>query len=165
MKFTEIANRVTGISVPIFGISWNPPKLQKKVAENVITFLEDRRILYNPFELESPEHCIQSINAIREFLTQQLFDVESNSELGVVLRAMRSACRKFLDTIAENDLYFTAEVGSVRNDVGFGGQMIFFSGIGELRGTFGFLIANLLIRYGIDCENELLKILPLEIDE
>jgi hypothetical protein len=164
MKFKEIANRVTGISIPIFGISWNPPKLEKKVAQNVITFLEDRRVLYNPFELESPENCKQSVIAIREFLTQQLFDVERDSEIGVVLQGMRNSCRKFLDTITKNDFYFKEDGGRIKNDIGFGGQIIFFSSIGELRGTFGFLIANLLIRYEIDCESDLLKILPLEIE-
>jgi hypothetical protein len=164
MKFKEISNRITGISIPIFGISWNPPKLEKKIAQDVITFLEDRRVLYNPFQLESPEHCKQSVIQIREFLTQQLYDVEKDSEISKTLRAMRSACRKFLDMVTENDFYFKESEGRIRNDIGFGGQILFFSGIGELRGTFGFLIAKLLIMHGLDCESDLIKILPLEVE-
>ena len=41
MKFSEILNRLTGISTPIVGISWNPPPLEVNIARKVITFLED----------------------------------------------------------------------------------------------------------------------------
>ena len=65
MKFQEIANRLTGISVPIFGVSWDPPKAQVTVARRVITFMEDRRVLYVPSEMEVPRHCLESVNQIR----------------------------------------------------------------------------------------------------
>ncbi|TRW25787.1 hypothetical protein FMM05_06070 [Flavobacterium zepuense] len=109
MKFKEIANRITGISIPIFGISWNPPILERKIAEKVVIFLEDRRVLYNPFQLETPRYCTQSIIQIREFINQQLYDVKRDSELDKILRAMRSACHKFLSILQENDFYFTSE--------------------------------------------------------
>jgi len=161
MTFKEIASRVTGISVPIFGISWTPPKPEKEVAEKVITFLEDRRVLYSPFELEMPEHCKISILKIRDFVTQQLFDVKRDSELANKLRAMRAACRRFLDALQANEIYFQTRDGELRSDMGMGGQMIFYSAVGEFRGTMGVLIVYILIMYGIDCEGELMKILPL----
>lgn len=99
MNYKEIASKITGFSCPIFGISWNPPKSEIELARRIITFFEDRRVLYNPYELEMPKHCEQSIIEIRQFLTEQLFDINNDSELGKIVRAMRSACRKFLDTI------------------------------------------------------------------
>ncbi len=158
MKFLEIANRITGVSLPIFGISWNPPKLERQIAEKVITYLEDRRVLYNPYELESPKHCVESINQIRVFLTEQLYDLDRDSELSQTLRAMRDACRKTLDMATSNNLHIEGGHNMQR----FGEQMIFFSGVGELRGVFGFLIAKLLVMHGIDCETSLIKILPLQ---
>jgi len=165
MTFKEIANRITGISIPVFGISWNPPKLEKQIAEKVITFLEDKRALYNPFELETPEHCRQSIIQIREFLTEQLYDVKRDSGLTNTLRAMRSACRKSLDMTTENKAHFNKKQGRIENQIGLGGQILFYSDMGELRGTFVFLVAKLLVMHGIDCESELVTIIPLQLIE
>jgi hypothetical protein len=56
MKFQEIISRLTGFSTPIFGAQWNPPELQRVVARRVIAFLEDRRVLFVPSEMESPAY-------------------------------------------------------------------------------------------------------------
>ena len=157
MTFKEIANRITGISIPVFGVSWNPPKLEKQLAEKVIIYLEDKRILYNPYELEVPKHGIESINQIRAFLTEQLYDVERDSELSNILRAMRDACRKLLDMLTKSNLHLNNAY-----DIGLGAQMVFYSGVGELRGVFVLLIAKLLVMHGIDCESNLITILPLQ---
>ena len=101
MKFQEIANRLTGISVPVFGVSWNPPEPQVTVARRVITFLEDRRVLYVPSEMETPDYCVKSILEIRQYLTKELASLESSTELAASLRAMRAACRKFLNTVGD----------------------------------------------------------------
>lgn len=52
MKFSEIANRLTGISTPFGGASWEPAELEIAGARRVIAFLEDRRVLYEPSEME-----------------------------------------------------------------------------------------------------------------
>ena len=44
MKFREITSRLTGISSPIFGVSWNPPPAEVTIARRAIAFLEDRRV-------------------------------------------------------------------------------------------------------------------------
>ncbi len=103
MKFKQIINRLTGFSTPVFGINWNPPKAHVTVARNVITFLEDRRVLYNPYEMEVPRYCIDSVIEIRRFLTAQIADLADDDGLCRNLRAMRAACRKFLDTVNDGD--------------------------------------------------------------
>lgn len=45
MPFKEIANSITGISCPVFWISWNTSKMESKIVEKVITYLEDKRVL------------------------------------------------------------------------------------------------------------------------
>lgn len=162
MTFKEIASRITGISCAVFGISWDPPKLERDIAYRVVNFLEDRRVLYNPYYLESPEHCRISIIEIRKFVTEQLNDLQIDSELGKLLRAIRSSCRMFLDTLTQNSFSFQGPDNTIPHNLGLSAQMIFYSGIGELRGKIGIYLAQILVMYGIDCESELMTIVPLE---
>jgi hypothetical protein len=163
MTYKEIASKITGFSCPIFGVSWNPPKLEIETATKIITFLEDRRVLYNPFELEMPSHCHESVIRIREFLTEQLYNTDKDSELGQIIRGMRSACRKFLDSTQKSPFRREIERGTGIH-LSMGMTMEFYSGIGELRGTIGILIGKLLVMFGLDCESDLLKIIPLNPD-
>src|SRR5579885_330884 len=101
LLFQEIVSRITGFSTPVFGIQWEPPQKEREIAKSVVTFLEDRRVLYNPTELELPQHCIASISEIRHFLTEKLAELDQNSELAKNVRMMRSACRKFLDCVQQ----------------------------------------------------------------
>ena len=59
MKFSEVARRLTGISCPIFGVSWNPGESKVTYARQTLTYLEDRRVLYAPWNVEVPEHCVR----------------------------------------------------------------------------------------------------------
>lgn len=149
LSFREIADRITGFSTPVFGVSWNPPVLEADIARRLITFLEDRRALYNPYELESPAHVIASVRMIRERLTRDLEQLDRSSALAESLAAMRAACRKFLDSIPNE--HSQAYMGS---------NMVFFSAVGELRGVFGIHIARICVQYGIDVESDLAAILP-----
>ncbi|MBZ5552406.1 MAG: hypothetical protein LAO21_06775 [Acidobacteriia bacterium] len=99
MKFSEIANRLTGISTPLVGVSWQPSDLEVSAARRVIEFLEDRRVLYAPEEMEVASHCVHSVLEIRHFLSGELGKLGTKSEFAASLRAMRAACRKFLDRV------------------------------------------------------------------
>ena len=110
VKFSEIAARMTGFSSPVFGVSWQPPTPDVTVARSMISFLEDRRVLYEKYAFESPEWCIESIMKIREFLTDVLTGQAIGSHLTASVKAMRAACRKFiramdqrLDTLGPSD--------------------------------------------------------------
>lgn len=161
MKFQEIICRVTGLSVPIFGIQWNPPEAHCVVARRVLTFLEDRRVLYVPSEMETPNHCVESVLRIREMLTGELGNLPATTELALSLRSMRAACRKFLATVEADDrraVQFGAEQGHFAS-------WIFNGAVGELRGVFGVHIARLAVSHGLDVESDLASILPAIPDE
>jgi hypothetical protein len=160
MKFKEILNRLTGFSTPIFGVSWNPPKLEIEVAKRIITQLEDRRVLYNPSEMELPEHCVRSVTEIRHILTNELSSLNSNSNLAISLRAMRSVCRKFLDTAHRDE-----EIIRFGNHLGHYASWYFNGAVGELRGVFGIHIAQIAAQYGLDVEDQLATILPADEKE
>ncbi len=116
MQYQEIANRLTGISIASVGVSWQPPALEITAARRVIAFLEDRRVLYEPGQQEVPDHCVQSLNEIRHFFSGELGQLDSKSELAASLRAMRAACRKFLEQVGTDDppliLYANGKYGS-----------------------------------------------------
>jgi hypothetical protein len=79
MKFSEIANRLTGISTQLVGVSWQPT------------------------DLEVPEHCVQSVLEIHHFLSGKLGKLDTGSEFGASLRAMKAAYRKFLERVGTDD--------------------------------------------------------------
>src|ERR1700757_2286077 len=84
MKFSEIANRLTGISTPLGGVSWQSSDLEVNAARRVIAFLEDRRVLYAPEEMEVAAHCVDSVLEIRQFLSGELGKLDGKSEFAAI---------------------------------------------------------------------------------
>lgn len=158
MKFDEITSRLTGLSCPIFGVSWTPPEPERKIARRILTFIEDRRVLYSPSEVEIPAHCVESVIEIRHYLTHELQGLDRDTPLSTTVRALRAACRKSLDTIGPMDHRF-GPIGNGYQD------WVFLSALGELRGSFGIHLATLATAYGLDIEDDLASILPAEVEE
>lgn len=160
MRFSEIAKRVTGFSTPIFGVSWNPSESDRAVAKRIIAQLEDRRVLFNPSEMEVPGHCVMSVVDIRRILSTELGALNEKSELSNSLRAMRAACRKFLDPVQADEriIRFGAQLGHFAS-------WQFNGAVGELRGVFGVHLAQIAAQYGLDIEDQLASILPAAINE
>lgn len=156
MKFKEVMARITGISCPVFGVSWKPPEADREVARRVITFLEDRRVLYAHDSQEVAEHCVRSVIEIRHHLTSILQEIPSKSELTENLRAMRAACRKFMETVQEKG----TEVVHFAWSHGHWASWKFHAAIGEMRGVFGVHVAQIATKYGLDIEDDLALILP-----
>jgi hypothetical protein len=162
MKFSEVARRLTGISCPIFGISWDPGEAKVASARRVLVFLEDRRVLFIPFEAEQPDHCVESILEVRRFLTTELGHLDDkDQDVAPHLRAMRASCRAFLDrtaTIDEGHRRFRRPLYGAQ-------EWVFNQALGELRGEFGIHVAQLSAKFGIDIEDQLAVILPAEVNE
>jgi len=156
MKFSEIANRLTGISTPLVGVSWQPTDLEVSAARRVIAFLEDRRVLYAPDSLEVPEHCVHSVLEIRHFLSAELGKLENSSEFAASLRAMRAACRKFLERVGTDG----RETILYANQHGHWASWTFYSALGEMRGMFGVHLAKVAAEFKLDVEDRLATILP-----
>lgn len=153
MKFEKIIKNITGISCPIFGISWNPPKAEIQSAKEIIIYLEAKRVLYVPSEMEVPQHCITSVIEIRNFLTNQMMNINQNSSLYNYVSAMRKSCNKFLQKFNLRK----------REVIDYGGQWAiwyFTSALGEMRGVFGVMILQIASSYGLSVENDLASIIP-----
>lgn len=155
MKFKEVLTRLTGISCPVFGVSWNPPEAEIAVARRVLAFLEDRRVLYRPFDMEVPRHCVDSVVEIRKFLTDEIAKLDKSKEIAQSLRGMRAACRKFLDQSPG-----LRKAAFHRRGFHGASDEWLSDSLGELRGTFGVHVAKLAAEYGLDIEDDLASIVP-----
>jgi hypothetical protein len=153
IDFKKIAKSLTGFSTPIFGVSWNPPESDRGIVRKLMIFFEDRRALYNPYNMETPAWVIESVLEIRKKLTDVLATLDENSDISLHLRAMRAACRKFMDE-TENQK---------RGKYPYSGNT--FTALGEMRAIFGIHIAQLCVKYGIDVEGDLVTILPVEDED
>jgi hypothetical protein len=160
MKFKEVLTRLTGVSCPVFGVSWNPPEAEIAVARRVLAYLEDRRVLYRPFDMEVAQHCIESVVEIRKFLTDEIAKLAAAKEIAQTLRGMRAACRKFLD-----ESRGSRGPGIHRRRFQGPWDDRFSDALGELRGIFGIHVARLAAEYGLDIEDELASILPARDEE
>jgi len=165
MNWREVANRMRGFSAGVgpisIGAEWEPPARERDIAQRVITFLEDRRVLFNPYCLEDGGHCIQSVLDIRRFLTDTLQDLANEPGLPQQLRVLRGACREFLDKVQP------CRSGRGHHALYHGGQeaQYFFIALGELRRTFGVHLGLIATRYQLGLEGDLARILPPEPDE
>ncbi len=155
MKHFEIMKRLTGISCPLFGLSWNPPESQKNIARKIIIYLEARRVLYSAYEYECVYPCVQSVIEIRNYLTTELSNIDKKSDLNRYIRGMRNACNKFLNACPDDESFrrYACQNGNIHN-------WIFTSAIGEMRGIFGVMIGQIAASYGLDVEDNLAQIIP-----
>ena len=156
LPFREIAQRLTGISTPVFGLSWNPPEEKREIVRRLVAFLEDRRALYADFHMEYGPWVEKSILEMRAEITNTLKVCPEDENLTGPLRAMRAACRKFLDEMGPPDggrrMYYPREA-------------MMWHALGELRGVFGLHLARLCAAFGIDVEAELAGIFPPSEEE
>ena len=141
LKFKEIASRITGISVPIFGISWNPPEPERKVIRDLLIYLEDRRAI-TYLVTRAKENAVKSILMVREELTKALQRIAEHSAAEPHLRCMRGACRDFLDENPPDDSL----------------DPKYRKAIARLQRIFGPEIAALAVEYGIDLEIQLASV-------
>ncbi|MFJ1618671.1 DUF6650 family protein [Streptomyces sp. NPDC088249] len=163
MKFSEIASRITSFSTPIFGVQWTPPRVDVEVARRVISFLEDRRVLWYAITFEVPAECVNSVQEIRAFLTEILGQGGIAKQLSAPLKQMRSHCHRFLER-AEISEDMAGEDGSLRRLFRRRHYLmldyLFGEAVGEFRAGMGVQVAIIATAYGLDIDDSLAATLP-----
>ncbi|WP_155128680.1 DUF6650 family protein [[Actinomadura] parvosata] len=149
----RIPYEVTGVSTPLFGIQWQKTSTDRRIAREVIVFLEDRRLLFGDRHVEDEGHCVRSALQIRAFLTEQLKRHEMGRELSTALKAMRAACRQFVDVAGPQGENFGYRMGPI-------GANRFGLALGDLRSQMGFYVAAIATQYKIEVDDDLATILP-----
>jgi hypothetical protein len=103
--------------------------------------------------MEWPQMCVSSVIEIRKFLTTEISQPHESCKLESSLRAMRSACHKFLDNVDARSAQKAYLLPSSENwMLDFLPRAVFDSNLGELRGVFGVHIAIICAQYGLDLE-------------
>jgi hypothetical protein len=156
LKIADLARRITGFSTPTVGVSWTPQAADRNTVRAFLTFLEDRRVLFNPFRLEVAYQVQQSIQQIRAECTKAIGSIPDNSPAAAPLRGIRAACRRFLDEPLTSNVRFHQ-----RDFYGPEGPE-FFTALGEFRAMVGAHVAGLAVLYKIELEVELASIVPAE---
>lgn len=155
LKGKQLAKRLTGISTPIGGLSWTPPVDERDVAKQLLVFLEDRRALFMPYNMEVGIYVADSILEIRKRLTKDLEKISRSSVLGESISAMRASCRKFLTETQDDPrrIHHRRMEGPI------------WHALGELRAIFGIHIARIACAYDLEVEQQLEPILPAEYEK
>jgi len=146
LKFQRILKNVTGFSTPIFGIQWTPPQWASDLAEETLVYLSDKRVLFNRFDMENAEHCIQSVDNIRNHLSSQRQKLQGNKELDNSLAAMQRSCRRFIDYVGH------PKYSGFEKPIQ---ESILENELQKLRSSFGKQVATLSISFGVDVKDEL----------
>jgi len=155
----SLVHRLSGFSLPFFGVQWTPPADEREIVRGLLTALEDRRVLFVPYHLEVVSQVTSSVLQMRETLTKTLQALPETSRAAGSIRAMRTACRRFLEEPMPDFRNLMRWHGG-RHAGDEEGSPSFFVALGELRATFGTHIAALAYQYGLDVEPELASILP-----
>lgn len=151
LKFERIYKNITGLSCPVFGIQWNAPIIEADEARSIIVLLEDKRVLFNPADMEDSNHCTLSILDIRSEITKALQKLPASSNLSNSLKRMRKSCLEFSNKLGHpNFLNFDPPV-----QVSILERELF-----KLREKFGISVAEISVAYGIDIDDGLASIIP-----
>jgi len=125
-----------------------------EIVRRFLVFLEDRRVLYNPFGMETEAEAEHSVHRIREECTTTLQSLPATSFPTTPLRVIRAAGRKFHDDHHEFYRHFDYQWRGNRPSPAF------FVALGAFRATVGHQVALLAGRYEIDREGPLASIMP-----
>jgi hypothetical protein len=141
--------RITGISTPWLGVSWEYRESDADVVRRVFSFLEDRRVLYEPLNAQMFFYAGQSAAEIRQMLTRELGASTVGEQLSESLKAIRAALRRFMDDL---DRLEQRERSGLADPQIHDQQVL---ALGEMRGQVNPMLAFLAEKYRIEVEEEL----------
>jgi len=153
MTAKEILSNFTGFTCPLFGLQWTPPQLEINVAKDLIIFLEDQRVIYDPLEGEDINLSLTAVHEIRKEVTELLKKTSFHTDISKLLRRLRKRSRDFCSVI-ENTIK-QGSLDTVRHS-------IFLTELAKLRLDAGTVVGNLSVAYNLDIEDDLSSAIPFK---
>lgn len=95
---------INGFSTPFGGLSWNKSITGKDLFAHLFLYLESKRILTNPIEMENKEWCITSVLEIKNNLVAFMNGVSLNQFDLTTIRNLIDSCNRYLDTVSSMKL-------------------------------------------------------------
>lgn len=161
MKSKDVRKRLTGLSVE--GVQWEYVETAHSAAFRVLSFLGDRRVLFNPYWQEQTGECVSSVIDVRTMLGSEIGNANRDARLIEHLSAMRAACRRFLDQVSAvypdaNELWVPFHQLSDRDTR-------LAAALGELRAAMGIQIGLIAAGFDLEVPETLVEILPALPDD
>lgn len=150
------------MSTPVGGLSWTPPASERDEIRKLVVFLEDRRALFDPYNVEAVALVEYSVQEIRAELTKVLQTIGENSRASEPLRTMRAACQRYLSRASafRDEPYWHRrpryQAGPGFDEAGDD----FIMALGELRGVFGACLGQIVSSYEVGVHGQLAELLP-----
>jgi hypothetical protein len=123
------------------GVQWEWTDSERDAIHDLIVFLEPKRVLTVPYELEIMHEVVASLIAIRNQLTQTLQRLYDTAKSAVLVDEMREAVVRFLIVAGREEfvtLRVVAHLGELRG--------LFVTDIRVLAHTFGLTVRGMLGR-------------------
>lgn len=136
--------RITGIDTPIGGISWEYTDSEKKGVQQLFDYLETKRLLINPIEMEKKDWCILSAIEIKHKINEINIKFDFKNDTKLITKAMIDACNTFLD-----DLQNVKNSGIIYKSNGDWEDIVFSKAMKKFRKQFKDSIVCLSNNFGI----------------
>jgi hypothetical protein len=143
--------RITGISFSAFGISWEYGPNERKVAEEVVTYIENTGIFYAGFEWEHPRETYNSASSARAELNVLMRKLDRNMPTHGLIQQICDALRDFQRQMRRDGLVEKFSKSDLSNE-----QVYAFDGaLVRLRNVAGAVVARFAINYKLSVAAEL----------
>lgn len=150
---------MTGIKLPGgVGVTWEYEKDEKLIASTLLTFLENKRILFHPYVDRCPGNAIISVLELRKRIQSDMEQLDRNTYLHKTLSLMRNSINLFLEYASANCESVTSCKDCRVRKTGC------LKGLIEFRKEMGRCIAGICISFDLDVEEQLATIMPLNVD-
>lgn len=77
----------------------------KLIANDLFNYLSDKRVLYERYDRNKWQDCVQSVSDIEIYLSRIIDELQPNSELEFSLKQMQAACSDFLSQTEGNRVF------------------------------------------------------------
>lgn len=156
-SWKELASRITGISVSGIGsVSWVASPNERKICEEVVTYLEDQGIFHSPRKWEHPKETYSAAASVRSELTIYMKKLNRDMSSFEHLDAIRQGLQTFQREVRTLELSTTESKSEMTNEqvMDYDGRLI------NLRNTASYRIALIAARCKFSIRDELWDWLP-----
>jgi hypothetical protein len=157
MPYTKVRHRLrlAGMSLGPFKVDVLPDN-ERKIVEEVLTYIEDKGVFHAPYEWEHPKETYEGAAEAREFITGKMMELQRGLPAHGRLQLIREALTAFQRELRELHLQNEPEKGTLTN------KQIeeYDSKLVKLRHATGAQVGCLAVMFRLDVAEEMARYLP-----